>query len=94
MFSKNQKSDWLSSKFKEESKKLVEIARKNKHGGIKKCNKEKEEILTFKRDKMEKEKLEKELKLQKATEKKECLAEKIMKVRGPVTVLLQKNFQN
>ena len=43
---------------------------------------------------MEKEKLEKELNLQKATEKKECLAEKIMKVRGPVTVLLQKNFQN
>ena len=59
MFTNNKTSDWLSSKFKEEREKLVDIARKNKHDRIKKYKKLKEEILTFKIDKMEKVKLEK-----------------------------------
>ena len=59
MFTNNKTSDWLSSKFKEEWEKLVDIARKNKHDRIKKYKKLKEEILTFKIDKMEKVKLEK-----------------------------------
>ena len=59
MFTNNKTSDWLSSKFKEEQEKLVDIARKNKHDRIKKYKKLKEEILTFKIDKMEKVKLEK-----------------------------------
>ena len=36
MFTINKTSDWLSSKFKEELEKLVDIARKNKHDRIKK----------------------------------------------------------
>ena len=59
MFTNNKTSDWLSSKFKEEREKLVDIARKNKHDRIKKYKKLNEEILTFKIDKMEKVKLEK-----------------------------------
>ena len=59
MFTNNKTSDWLSSKFKEEREKLVDIARKNKHDRIKKYKKLKEEILAFKIDKMEKVKLEK-----------------------------------
>ena len=59
MFTNNKTSHWLSSKFKEEREKLVDIARKNKHDRIKKYKKLKEEILTFKIDKMEKVKLEK-----------------------------------
>ena len=59
MFTNNKTSDWLSSKFKEEREKLVDIARKNKHDRIKKYKKLKEEILTFKINKMEKVKLEK-----------------------------------
>ena len=85
MFTNNKTSDWLSSKSKDELEKLVDIARKNKHDRIKKYKKRKEEILTFKMDKMEKVKLEKELKLQKAIDEKEYLTEKIMEVGGLVT---------
>ena len=85
MFTNNKTSEWLSSKSKDELKKLVDIARKNKHDRIKKYKKRKEEILTFKMDKMEKVKLEKELKLQKAIDEKEYLTEKIMEVGGLVT---------
>ena len=45
----------------------------------------KDEILTFKMDKIGKVKLEKELKLQKATDEKEYLTEKIREVGGLVT---------
>ena len=71
-----QQNKWLVES-KEELEKLVDIARKNKHDRIKKYKGRKEEILTFKIEKMEKVKLEKELKLQKA--------EKIMQVGGLVT---------
>ena len=54
MFTNNKTSDWLSSKSKEKLEKLVNIARKDKHDRIKKYKKRKEEILTFKMDKMEK----------------------------------------
>ena len=36
MLTINKTGDWLSSKFKEELEKLVDIARKNKHDRIKK----------------------------------------------------------
>ena len=57
----------------------------NKHDRIKKYKIQKDEILTFKMDKIGKVKLEKELKLQKATDEKEYLTEKIREVGGLVT---------
>ena len=57
----------------------------NKHDRIKKYKIRKDEILTFKMDKIGKVKLEKELKLQKATDEKEYLTEKIREVGGLVT---------
>ena len=77
----------MNSRSREELEKLVDIARKNKHVRITKYKKRKEEILTFKMDKMEKVKLEEELKLQKTIDKKEHLTEKIMEVGRPVTSL-------
>ena len=75
----NQKTGgWLSSKFKEELEKLVDIARKNKHDRIKKYKKRKEESLIFKMDKMEKVKFENELKLKRAIDEKEYLTERMM----------------
>ena len=79
--------DWLSSRSREELEKLVDIARKNKHVRITKYKKRKEEILTFKMDKMEKVKLGKELKLKKTIDEKEHLTENIIEVGGPVTSL-------
>ena len=70
IFTNHKTSDWLSFNSKEELEKLVDIARKNKHDKIKRYKKRKEEILTFKMDKMEKVKLEKEPKLQKAIDEK------------------------
>ena len=78
MLTNNKTGDWLSSKFKEELEKLVDIARKNKHDRIKKYKKQKEESLIFKMDKMEKVKFENELKLKKTIDEKEYLTEKIM----------------
>ena len=79
MFTINKTSDWLSSKFKEELEKLVDIAKKNKHDRIKKkYKKRKEESLIFKMDEMEKVKFENELKLKRAIDEKEYLTEKMM----------------
>ena len=78
MLTNNKTGDWLSSKFKEELEKLVDIARKNKHDRIKKYKKQKEESLIFKMDKMEKVKFENELKLKRAIDEKEYLTEKMM----------------
>ena len=78
MLTNNKTGDWLSSKFKEELEKLVDIARKNKHDRIKKYKKQKEESLIFKMDKMEKVKFENELKLKKTIDEKEYLTEKMM----------------
>ena len=78
MLTNNKTGDWLSSKFKEELEKLVDIARKNKHDRIKKYKKQKEENLIFKMDKMEKVKFENELKLKRAIDEKEYLTEKMM----------------
>ena len=78
MLTNNKTGDWLSSKFKEELEKLVDIARKNKHERIKKYKKQKEESLIFKMDKMEKVKFENELKLKRAIDEKEYLTEKMM----------------
>ena len=78
MLTNNKTGDWLSSKFKEELEKLVDIARKNKHDRIKKYKKRKEESLIFKMDKMEKVKFENELKLKRAIDEKEYLTEKMM----------------
>ena len=78
MLTNNKTGDWLSSKFKEELEKLVDIARKNKHDRIKKYKKQKEESLIFKMDKMEKVKFENELKLKKTIDEKEYLIEKMM----------------
>ena len=57
----------------------------NKHDRIKIYKKRKDEILTFNMNKIGKVKLEKELKLQKATDEKEYLTEKIREVGGLVT---------
>ena len=78
MLTNNKTGDWLSSKFKEELEKLVDIARKNKHDRIKKYKKRKEESLIFKMDKMEKVKFENELKLKRAIDEKEYLTERMM----------------
>ena len=78
MLTNNKTGDWLSSKFKEELEKLVDIARKNKHDRIKKYKKQKEESLIFKMDKMEKVKFENELKLKRAIDEKEYLTERMM----------------
>ena len=78
MLTNNKTGDWLSSKFKEELEKLVDIARKNKHDRIKKYKKRKEEGLIFKMDKMEKVKFENELKLKRAIDEKEYLTERMM----------------
>ena len=78
MLTNNKTGDWLSSKFKEELEKLVDIARKNKHERIKKYKKQKEENLIFKMDKIEKVKFENELKLKRAIDEKEYLTEKMM----------------
>ena len=78
MLTNNKTGDWLSSKFKEELEKLVDIARKNKHDRIKKYKKRKEESLIFKMDNMEKVKFENELKLKRAIDEKEYLTERMM----------------
>ena len=78
MLTNNKTGDWLSSKFKEELEKLVDIARKNKHDRIKKYKKRKEESLIFKLDKMERVKFENELKLKRAIDEKEYLTERMM----------------
>ena len=78
MLTNNKTGDWLSSKFKEELEKLVDIARKNKHDRIKKYKKRKEESLIFKMDKMEKVKFENELKLKRAIDEKEYLTERMV----------------
>ena len=78
MLTNSKTGDWLSSKFKEELEKLVDIARKNKHDRIKKYKKRKEESLIFKMDKMEKVKFENELKLKRAIDEKEYLTERMM----------------
>ena len=78
MLTNNKTGDWLSSKFKEELEKLVDIARKNKHDRIKKYKKRKEESLIFKMDKMERVKFENELKLKRAIDEKEYLTERMM----------------
>ena len=78
MLTTNKTGDWLSSKFKEELEKLVDIARKNKHDRIKKYKKRKEESLIFKMDKMAKVKFENELKLKRAIDEKEYLTERMM----------------
>ena len=78
MLTNNKTGDWLSSKFKEELEKLVDIARKNKHDRIKKYKKRKEESLIFKMDKMEKVKFENELKLKRDIDEKEYLTERMM----------------
>ena len=78
MLTNNKTGDWLSSKFKEELEKLVDIARKNKHDRIKKYKKRKEESLIFKMDKMEKVKFENELKLKRAIDEKEYLTKRMM----------------
>ena len=78
MLTNKKTGGWLSSKFKEELEKLVDIARKNKHDRIKKYKKRKEESLIFKMDKMEKVKFENELKLKRAIDEKEYLTERMM----------------
>ena len=62
MFNNSKSCDWLANKSKEENKKLVQIARTNKHDRIKKYKDRKEEIILFKIDKLEKARLEKEIK--------------------------------
>ena len=78
MLTNKKTGGWLSSKFKEELEKFVDIARKNKHDRIKKYKKRKEESLIFKMDKMEKVKFENELKLKRAIDEKEYLTERMM----------------
>ena len=69
---------WTYNVHQQQNKWLVELQ-------LQRRTKRKEKILTFKMDKIEKMKLEKELNLQKATDEKEYLTQKIMKVRGLVT---------
>ena len=76
----NKSCDWLANKSKEEIKKLVQIARTNKHDRIKKYKDRKEVIISFKIDKLEKAKLEKEIKEQRLLNEREHLTECIQDV--------------
>ena len=70
LFSNNKSCDWLANKSKEEIKKLVQIAWTNKHDRMKKYKDRKEEIIL---DKLEKARLEKEIKGQRLLSEKEHL---------------------
>ena len=80
MFNNNKSKDWLDKKSKLEIENLVKIARYNKHDRIKKYKKRKEDILAYKIDKLEKVKLEKEIKLQKQLDQKEYLTHSIQDI--------------
>ena len=80
MFNNNKSEDWLDKKSKLEIENLVKIARYNKHDRIKKYKKRKEDILAYKIDKLEKVKLEKEIKLQKQLDQKEYLTHSIQDI--------------
>ena len=80
MFNDNESSAWLANKSKAEIKKLVQIARTNKHVRIKKYKDRKEEIISFKIDKLEKARLEKEIKEQRLLSEREHLTECIQDV--------------
>ena len=80
MFNNNKSGDWLDQKSKSEIENLVKIARYNKHDRIKKYKKRKEDILAYKIDKLEKVKLEKEIKLQKQLGQKEYLTHSIQDI--------------
>ena len=80
MFNNNKSGDWLDKKLKSEIENLVKIARYNKHDRIKKYKKRNEDILAYKIDKLEKAKLEKEIKLQKQLDQKEYLTHSIQDI--------------
>ena len=92
MLNNNKSSDWLANKSKEENKKLVQIARTNKHGRIKKYKDRKEEIVLFKTDKFKKVRLEKEIKKQGLLREKEHLTQCIQDVGLLRTVEEVKNL--
>ena len=79
MFNNNKSGNWLDQKSISKIKKLVKIAKYNKHDRIKKYKK-KENILAYKIDKLEKTKLEKEIKLQKQHVQKEYLTHSIQDI--------------
>ena len=76
----NKSCDWLANKSKEEIKKLVQIVRTNKHDRIKKYKDRKEQIVLFKIDKLQKARLEKEIKEQRLLSQREHLTECIQDV--------------
>ena len=92
MLNNNKSSDWLANKSKEENKKLVQIARTNKHDRIKKYKDRKEEIVLFKTDKFKKVRLEKEIKKQGLLREKEHLTQCIQDVGLLRTVEEVKNL--
>ena len=92
MLNNNKSSDWLANKSKEENKKLVQIARTNKHDRIKKYKDRKEEIVLFKTDKLKKVRLEKEIKKQGLLREKEHLTQCIQDVGLLRTVEEVKNL--
>ena len=92
MLNNNKSSDWLANKSKEENKKLVQIARTNKHDRIKKYKDKKEEIVLFKTDKFKKVRLEKEIKKQGLLREKEHLTQCIQDVGLLRTVEEVKNL--
>ena len=79
-FNNNKSGDWLDKKSKSKIENLVKTARYNKHDRIKKYKKRKEDILAYKIDKLEKAKLEKEIKLQKQLDQKEYLTHSIQDI--------------
>ena len=92
MLNNNKSSDWLANKSKEENKKLVQIARTNKHDRIKKYKDRKEEIVLFKTHKFKKVRLEKEIKKQGLLREKEHLTQCIQDVGLLRTVEEVKNL--
>ena len=86
MFNNKKSGDWLDQKSKSEIEKLIKITRYNKYGGIKKSKNRKEDILPYKIDKVEKAKLEKEIKLQKQHDQKEHLTHCLHDVDGVMEI--------
>ena len=85
MFNNNKTLEWLNDKTPEEIKLLIMVARKNRKRFISDYRAKKRQIITFKLDKMEKAKLDAEIKEQKLAHEKQKLTEELDKFGGLIT---------
>ena len=92
MFNNNKTSDWLNNKSNEEIERLVTIARTNAGERIAKYKQQKQKILEYKKDKMAKSKLQKEINTKKDLDQKETLTNEIQKVGGLIKCF--QDFEN